>query len=47
MYFNANDVTSFLAQKDFIDTAIVPLVGIDFAAEKLSKVAQKQITYYR
>ena len=37
MYFNANDVTSFLAQKDFIDTAIVPLVGIDFAAEKLKQ----------
>ena len=29
MYFNANDVTSFMAQKDFIDTAIVPLVSID------------------
>ena len=37
MYFNANDVTSFLAQKDFIDTAIIPLVGIDFTAEKLKQ----------
>ncbi len=37
MYFNANDVTSFLAQKDFIDTAIIPLVGIDLTAEKLKQ----------
>jgi len=34
MYFNANDVTSFMAQKDFIDTAVVPLVSIDLSSEK-------------
>lgn len=34
MYFNANDVTSFMAQKEFIDTAIVPLVSIDLTSEK-------------
>ncbi|HBT72086.1 MAG TPA: DUF2487 domain-containing protein, partial [Lysinibacillus sp.] len=37
MYFNANDVTSFLAQKDFIDTAIVPLVSIDLSSEKMKQ----------
>lgn len=33
MYFNANDVTSFMAQKEFIDTAIIPLVAIDLTTE--------------
>ncbi|WP_341302311.1 YpiF family protein [Lysinibacillus sp. FSL H8-0500] len=37
MYFNASDVTAFMAQKDFIDTAIVPLVSIDLAAEKMKQ----------
>jgi len=37
MYFNANDVTAFLAQKDFIDTALIPLVGINFTEEKLKQ----------
>ncbi|WP_445479983.1 DUF2487 family protein [Lysinibacillus irui] len=37
MYFNANDVTSFMAQKDFIDTAIVPLVSIDLSSEKMKQ----------
>ncbi|XRD26220.1 DUF2487 family protein [Lysinibacillus fusiformis] len=37
MYFNANDVTSFLGQKDFIDTAIVPLISIDLAPEKMKQ----------
>lgn len=37
MYFNANDVTSFMAQKEFIDTAIVPLVAIDLTSEKIKQ----------
>jgi len=37
MYFNANDVTSFMAQKEFIDTAIVPLVSIDLTSEKIKQ----------
>jgi len=37
MYFNANDVTSFMAQKEFIDTAIVPLVSIDLTSEKMKQ----------
>ncbi|MGE7808706.1 YpiF family protein [Lysinibacillus capsici] len=37
MYFNANDVTSFMAQKDFIDTAVVPLVSIDLSSEKMKQ----------
>ncbi len=37
MYFNANDVTSFMAQKEFIDTAIVPLVAIDLTNEKMKQ----------
>jgi len=37
MYFNANDVTSFLGQKDFIDTAIVPLISIDLSSEKIKQ----------
>ena len=34
MYFNASDVTLFMAQKEFIDTAIVPLVTVDLTPEK-------------
>ncbi|GLC87056.1 YpiF family protein [Lysinibacillus piscis] len=37
MYFNATDMTVFLTQKEFIDTAIVPLVSIDLAAEKIKQ----------
>ena len=37
MYFNANDVTSFMEQKEFIDTAIVPLVSIDLTSEKIKQ----------
>ncbi|MET4560963.1 DUF2487 family protein [Lysinibacillus parviboronicapiens] len=37
MYFNANDVTSFMAQKEFIDTAIIPLVAIDLTNEKMKQ----------
>lgn len=31
MNYNANDIEVFLQQKDFIDTAIVPLLPIDFS----------------
>lgn len=37
MYFNASDVTSFMAQKEFIDTAIVPLVSVDLSNEKMKQ----------
>ncbi|MGA3598551.1 YpiF family protein [Lysinibacillus agricola] len=37
MYFNANDMTSFMAQKEFIDTAIVPLVSVDLTSEKMKQ----------
>ena len=32
MNYNANDIDVFLQQKDFIDTAIVPLLPIDFSS---------------
>lgn len=37
MYFNAKDITDFMAQKDFIDTAIVPLVSVDLSNEKIKQ----------
>lgn len=37
MYFNAKDITDFMAQKEFIDTAIVPLVVVDLAGEKMKQ----------
>ncbi|GAB0166721.1 DUF2487 family protein [Lysinibacillus sp. CTST325] len=37
MYFNASDVTLFMAQKEFIDTAIVPLVTVDLTPEKMKQ----------
>ncbi|MFJ7734827.1 DUF2487 family protein [Lysinibacillus sp. NPDC097287] len=37
MYFNAKDITDFMAQKDFIDTAIVPLVSVDLTNEKIKQ----------
>ena len=37
MYFNASDVTLFMAQKEFIDTAIVPLVTVDLNPEKMKQ----------
>ncbi len=30
MFFNVKDVQQFQAQKDFIDTALVPLLALDF-----------------
>lgn len=30
MYFNVNDVQQFQSNKDFIDTAIVPLLSLEF-----------------
>ncbi|MFC7685116.1 YpiF family protein [Ureibacillus sp. GCM10028918] len=30
MFFNVNDVQQFQSQKDFIDTALVPLLALDF-----------------
>ena len=30
MFFNVKDVQQFQAQKDFIDTALVPLLSLDF-----------------
>lgn len=35
MYFNVNDVKQFQTQKDFIDTAIVPLLSLDFGQEAI------------
>ena len=37
MYFNAKDITEFMAQKEFIDTAIVPLVSVDLSNEKIKQ----------
>ncbi|MEG0258944.1 MAG: YpiF family protein [Lysinibacillus sp.] len=37
MFFNAKDINEFLAQKEFIDTAIVPLLAIDFSNEQIKK----------
>ena len=34
MFFNVQDVNQFLQQKDFIDTAIVPLLSLDFSEDK-------------
>ena len=33
MNYNANDIEQFLSQKQFIDTAVVPLLPIDFSSE--------------
>lgn len=35
MFFNVQDVEQFLTQKEFIDTAIVPLITLDFSNEKI------------
>lgn len=37
MYFNAKNVTEFMAQKNFIDTVIVPLVSVDLTEEKMKQ----------
>lgn len=37
MYFNAKDITEFMTQKEFIDTAIVPLVSVDLSNEKIKQ----------
>lgn len=34
MFFNVQDVNQFLQQRDFIDTAIVPLLSLDFSEDK-------------
>mgnify|MGYP003410126893 FL=1 len=33
MNYNAKDIEQFLNQKQFIDTAIVPLLPVDFSTE--------------
>ena len=35
MYFNALDIEQFLQNKEFIDTAIIPLVGLNFEEAKI------------
>ncbi|QCR32175.1 YpiF family protein [Lysinibacillus sp. SGAir0095] len=35
MFFNVKDVQQFQSQKDFIDTALVPLLSLDFKDEKI------------
>ena len=35
MFFNVNDVQQFQAQKDFIDTALVPLFSLSFEDAKI------------
>ncbi|HWK24702.1 MAG TPA: YpiF family protein [Ureibacillus sp.] len=37
MFFKVNDVQQFQAQKDFIDTALVPLLSLDFKEEKIQQ----------
>lgn len=37
MYFQVNDVQQYQAQKEFIDTAIIPLVSLSFEEEKMMK----------
>ena len=37
MFFNVNDVQQFQAQKDFIDTALVPLLSLDFNDSKMKQ----------
>ena len=35
MFFNVKDVQQFLGQKDFIDTALVPLLSLEFEESKM------------
>lgn len=37
MFFNVNDVQQFQSQKDFIDTALVPLLSLDFEEGKMKQ----------
>ncbi|RHW39308.1 DUF2487 family protein [Lysinibacillus yapensis] len=37
MFFNVNDVQQFQQQKDFIDTALVPLLSLDFKEAKIKQ----------
>ncbi|PYF02833.1 YpiF family protein [Ureibacillus chungkukjangi] len=37
MFFNVKDVQQFQAQKDFIDTALVPLLSLDFNESKIKQ----------
>lgn len=37
MYFQVKDVQQYQQNKEFIDTAIVPLVSLDFAEDKIVK----------
>ena len=37
MFFNVKDVQQFQAQKDFIDTALVPLLSLEFIETKIKQ----------
>lgn len=37
MFFNVKDIEQFLAQKEFIDTVVVPLVSLDFTEDKIKQ----------
>ncbi|MDN4493857.1 YpiF family protein [Ureibacillus aquaedulcis] len=37
MFFNVNDVKQFQSQKDFIDTALVPLLSLEFEDERIKQ----------
>lgn len=37
MFFNVQDVSQFLAQKEFIDTAIIPLLAVDLSNDKIKQ----------
>lgn len=37
MHFNVKDIEQFQAQKQFIDTAIVPLIHIDLTSERMQQ----------
>ncbi|MGI2327057.1 YpiF family protein [Planococcus sp. YIM B11945] len=39
MYFTAKDMDQYLGQKEYVDTAIVPLVEIDLSAEGAKRTA--------
>ena len=44
MFFNVKDIEQFQAQKQFIDTAIVPLLSLEFTDEK-SKQSSSSTEY--
>lgn len=37
MFFNVPDVEKFLAEKEYIDTVIIPILSLDFAEDKMKK----------